>query len=241
MPPGKRKGPLPPQQALFLFGGCSRKGRFFRHTAQGQRKCSTPPPARTCAVLSMSTSEASCHRRDLSRAATRRELPGVQPPRTCAGLSMSTSEASCHRRDLSRAATRRELPGVQPPRTCAGLSMSTSDSELPKAQIENPGTGRGRALAARTGAAFSRRPKARLDSGGTPPRSDSPGTGPADEKTENFTFAPFLPLPFLHPSPADRRPSAPGCGAPPRASPHTSPAAPGFSAAAAGGTSGYTP
>ena len=142
---------------------------------------------------------------------------------------------------------RSELPkarsdsGGTPPRTCADPSMSTSDSELPKAQIENPGTGRGRALAARTGAAFSRRPKARLDSGGTPPRSDSPGTGPADEKTENFTFAPFLPLPFLHPSPAGRRPSAPGCGAPPRASPHTSPAAPGFSAAAAGETSGYTP
>ena len=173
----------------------------------------TAPPPRTCAGLSMSTSKASCHRRELSRAATRRELPGVQPPRTCAGDSMSTSEASCPRRDLSRAATRRELPGVQPPRTCAGLSMSTSEAschwrELPGVQ---------------------------------PPRSDSGGTGPADEKTETFTFAPFLPLPSLHPSPADRRPSAPGCGAPPRASPHTSPAAPGFSAAAAGGTSGYTP
>ena len=81
---------------------------------------------RTCASGSMSTSEASCHRRDLSRAATHRELPGVQPPRTCAGLSMSTSEASCHRR---------ELPGVQPPRTCASGSMSTSGSELPKARI----------------------------------------------------------------------------------------------------------
>ena len=81
---------------------------------------------RTCASGSMSTSEASCHRR---------ELPVVQPPRTCASGSMSTSEASCHRRDLSRAATRRELPGVQPPRTCAGLLMSTSGSELPKARI----------------------------------------------------------------------------------------------------------
>ena len=161
MPPGKRKGPLPPQQALFLFGGCLRKERFFRHTAQ-ERRDNTPPPPRTCVNLSMSTSEASCPRRDLSRAATRRELPGVQPsrtcaglsmstsgselpkarsdsggtpPRTCAGLSMSTSEASCPRRDLSRAATRRELPGVQPPRTCAGLSMSTSDSELPQARL----------------------------------------------------------------------------------------------------------
>ena len=149
--PVKAKGPLPPQQAFFLFGGCLRKERFFRHTAQ-ERRDNTPPP-----------------------------------PRTCAGDSMSTSEASCHRRDLSRAATRRELPGVQPP------------------------------------------------------RSDSGGTPLADEKTETFTFAPFLPLPFLHPSPADRRPSGPGCGAPPRASPHTSPAAPGFSAAAAGETSGYTP
>ena len=72
---------------------------------------------RTCASGSMSTSEASCHRR---------ELPGVQPPRTCASGSMSTSEASCHRR---------ELPVVQPPRTCAGLLMSTSGSELPKARI----------------------------------------------------------------------------------------------------------
>ena len=32
------------------------------------------PPPRTCAIFSMSTSEASCHWRDLSRAATHREL-----------------------------------------------------------------------------------------------------------------------------------------------------------------------
>ena len=76
-----------------------------------------PPTARTCAGLLMSTSGASCPRRD---------LPGVQPPRTCASLLMSTSEASCHRR---------ELPGVQPPRTCASLLMSTSGSELPWARI----------------------------------------------------------------------------------------------------------
>ena len=183
--PVKRKARCHRSRPFFFLGDAYAKSAFS--VTQPRSGGTTHRPPRTCAGLSMSTSEASCHRRDLSRAATRRELPGVQPPRTCAGLSMSTSEASCHRRDLSRAATRRELPGVQPP------------------------------------------------------RSDSPGTGPADEKTENFTFAPFLPLPFLHPSPADRRPSAPGCGAPPRASPHTSPAAPGFSAAAAGGTSGYTP
>ena len=35
-----------------------------------------PPPARTCAILLMSTSEASCHGR---------ELPGVQPPRIDSG------------------------------------------------------------------------------------------------------------------------------------------------------------
>ena len=188
----------------------------------------------------MSTSEASCHRRDLSRAATRRELPGVQPPRTCAGLSMSTSEASC---------PRRELPGVQPPRTCAGLSMSTSGSELPKARSDSGGTPprtcAGLSMSTSEASChrrdLSRAATRRELPGVQPPRSDSPGTGPADEKTETFTFAPFLPLPYLHPSPADRRPSAPGCGAPPRASPHTSPAAPGFSAAAAGETSGYTP
>ena len=39
------------------------------------------PPARTCAVLLMSTSEASCHGRELTAEALRRELPGVQPPR----------------------------------------------------------------------------------------------------------------------------------------------------------------
>ena len=162
----------------------------------------------------MSTSEASCHRRDLSRAATRRELPGVQPPRTCAGLSMSTSGS-----ELPKA---RSDSGGTPPRTCAGLSMSTSEASCHRRDLSRAAT-------------------RRELPGVQPPRSDSPGTGPADEKTENFTFAPFLPLPFLHPSPADRRPSAPGCGAPPRASPHTSPAASGFSAAAAGETSGYTP
>ena len=197
------------QRALFPSHS---PGAVGQHTA----------PPRTCADLSMSTSEASCHRRDLSRAATRRELTGVQPPRTCADLSMSTSEASCHRRDLSRAATRRELTGVQPPRTCADLSMSTSEASCHRRDLSRAAT-------------------RRELPGVQPPRSDSGGTPPADEKTETFTFAPFLPLPFLHPSPADRRPSAPGCGAPPRASPHTSPAAPGFSAAAAGETSGYTP
>ena len=176
--PVKRKARCHRSRPCFFLGDAHRKGRFFRHTAQGQRKCSTPPPARTCAGDSMSTSDS-----ELPKA---RSDSGGTPPRTCAGLSMSTSEASCHRRDLSRAATRRELPGVQPP------------------------------------------------------RSDSGGTGPRTYR-KTFTFAPFLPLPYLYPSPADRRPSAPGCGAPPRASPHTSPAAPGFSAAAAGETSGYTP
>ena len=76
-----------------------------------------PPTARTCAGLLMSTSGASCPRRD---------LPGVQPPRTCASLLMSTSEASCHRR---------ELPGVQPPRTCAGRLMSTSEASCPRREL----------------------------------------------------------------------------------------------------------
>ena len=44
MLPGKAKGPLPPQQAFFLFGGCLRKERFFRHTAQERRERDTQPP-----------------------------------------------------------------------------------------------------------------------------------------------------------------------------------------------------
>ena len=99
---------------------------------------------RTCANGLMSTSEASIspvgsvgpgrsplgtrtQRRELSRAAMRRNLTEMQPPpRTCANGSMSTSEASVspagsvgpersplgtrtQRRESSRAATRREL------------------------------------------------------------------------------------------------------------------------------------
>ena len=59
-----------------------------------------PPTARTRVSLLMSTSGASCHRRELTAEALRRDLPGVQPPRTCASLLMSTSEASCPRREL---------------------------------------------------------------------------------------------------------------------------------------------
>ena len=45
-----------------------------------------PPTARTCASGSMSTSEASCHGRELTAEALRRELPGVQPLK-CGALS----------------------------------------------------------------------------------------------------------------------------------------------------------
>ena len=113
----------------------------------------------------MSTSGASCPRRD---------LPGVQPPRTRVSLLMSTSEASC---------PRRELPGVQPPRTCASLLMSTSGSELPKARTAWGATPahvrwpldeheRSELPWARI---VPRGHAPRMDSGGTPP----PGTGSA--------------------------------------------------------------
>ena len=291
MPPGKRNGPLPPQQALFLFGGSYAKSAFFRHTAQ-ERRDNTPPPPRTCVNLSMSTSDSELpqarlvpcgHAPRIAWGATpadvrwpldeheRSELPqarlvprGHAPriargatPATCADLSMSTSEASCHRRDLSRAATRRELPGVQPPRTCAGLSMSTSGSELPQARL----VPRGHAPRIARGATpadvrwpldeheRSELPKARLVPRGHAPRIargcnprevTAQGTGPADEKTENFTFAPFLPLPFLHPSPADRRPSAPAAEHHPGFSPYFSRSSRIFGRCC-WGTSGYTP
>ena len=81
------------------------------------------------------------------------------PPRMCASLLMSTSEASCHWRDL---------PGVQPPRTCAdGSHRHGVQSPLIGAICLgcNP---RGRALTVRKGAAFSRRPRARIARGATP-------------------------------------------------------------------------
>ena len=134
MLPGKAKGPLPPQQAFFLFGGCLRKERFFRHTAQ-ERRDNTPPPPRTCAGDSMNTSEASCHRRDLSRAATRRELPGVQPPRTCAGLSMSTSDSELPK---ARLVPRGHAPRIARGATPAHVRWPLDEherSELPKARI----------------------------------------------------------------------------------------------------------
>ena len=81
-----------------------------------------PPTARTCANLLMSTSGASCHGRDLTAEALRRELPGVQPPRTRVSLLMSTSEASCPGRELSRAATHRELRAQALGLKCGALS-----------------------------------------------------------------------------------------------------------------------
>ena len=81
------------------------------------------------------------------------------PPRMCASLLMSTSEASCPRRDL---------PGVQPPRTCASLLMSTSGASCHRRELTAEALRRGRALTVRKGAAFSRRPKARIAPGGLP-------------------------------------------------------------------------
>ena len=119
------------------------------------------PPPRTCAIFSMSTSEASCHGRELSRAVTRRELtaealhrpgkalrcfpsffPGCRPVRARARSKLFCKKVSSKNFTLATARP--------PPRTCAILSMSTSGSELPLARfvpcghaprIENPGTG----------------------------------------------------------------------------------------------------
>ena len=110
------------------------------------------PPPRTCAIFSMSTSEASCHGRELSRAVTRRELtaearrrpgkalrcfpsffPGCRPVRARARSKLFCKKVSSKNFTLATARP--------PPRTCAILSMSTSGSELPLARIESPGTG----------------------------------------------------------------------------------------------------
>ena len=119
------------------------------------------PPPRTCAIFSMSTSEASCHGRELSRAVTRRELtaealrrpgkalrcfpsffPGCRPVRARARSKLFCKKVSSKNFTLATARP--------PPRTCAILSMSTSGSELPLARIVPCGHA------------------PRIDSGGTP-------------------------------------------------------------------------
>ena len=120
------------------------------------------------------------------------ESPGTGP-RTCANLLMSTSDS-----ELPWA--RIESPGTGP-RTCANLLMSTSDSERlacrlgrswtvptgdqdPKARFVPRGhapriawgaTPRGRALVVCTGASVACRPRARIESPGTGPRTCADG------------------------------------------------------------------
>ncbi len=93
----------------------------------------------------------------------------------------------------------RDLPGVQPPRTCVDLSIKRG-LQPPLRGATCPGCNpRGRALSSRSGAAFSRRPRARLARGATPAcrrcackcppagsapggcPSEPPGPGPAPE------------------------------------------------------------
>ena len=137
------------------------------------------PPPRTCAIFSMSTSEASCHGRELSRAVTRRELtaealrrpgkalrcfpsffPGCRPVRARARSKLFCKKVSSKNFTLATARP--------PPRTCAILSMSTSGSELPLARIESPGTGPRTCAILSMSTSDSELPLARIDSGGTP-------------------------------------------------------------------------
>ena len=154
------------------------------------------PPPRTCAIFSMSTSEASCHGRELSRAVTRRELtaealrrpgkalrcfpsffPGCRPVRARARSKLFCKKVSSKNFTLATARL--------PPRTCAILSMSTSGSELPLARfvpcghaprIENPGTGPRTCAILSMSTSDSELPLARIVPCGHAPRIDSGGT-----------------------------------------------------------------
>ena len=86
--------------------------------------------ARTCAILLMSTSGASCHGR---------ESPGVQPPRTCASGSHRRERSSPPQGATCQGCNPRELPGVQPPRTRVSLLMSTSEASVSPAGSVGPG------------------------------------------------------------------------------------------------------
>ena len=149
---------------LFATGGPAREIPPARTRASGsyRRERSSPPPGANCLgcnprarAPAVCTGVSAAHRPQ-----ARIDSPGTGP-RTCANLLMSTSEASVSpagsvgpgRSPLGTRTQRRELSCAAMRHVCLG---------------DNPR--RARAPAVRTGAAFSRRPRARIDSGGTPPR-----------------------------------------------------------------------
>ena len=151
----------------------------------------SPPPARTCAGLLMSTSGASCHGRELTAEALRR--PGK-------ALRCFPSFFSCAARPV-----RARSWGAAPHPAAFEKAGKTFT-------LASLGPRRARALPFRTGAAFSRRPLARIDSGGTPHFLILlPSTCESPPKTPGHTFAAW-------PGPRRARPAAPpasGAGRPP--------------------------
>ena len=81
-PKGRAKSRLPLWGALVPSGHRSALDRAGRRECplRGRRGLLQQPTPRTCASLLMSTSEASCHRREWRAQALGRESPGVQPP-----------------------------------------------------------------------------------------------------------------------------------------------------------------
>ena len=81
-PKGGAKSRLPLWGALVPSGHRSALDRAGRRECprRGRRGLLQQPTPRTCAGLLMSTSEASCHRREWRAQALGRESPGVQPP-----------------------------------------------------------------------------------------------------------------------------------------------------------------
>ena len=94
------------------------------------------------------------------------ESPGTGP-RTCASLLMSTSDS-----ELPWA--RIESPGTGP-RTCANLLMSTSEASCHRRDLTAEALRRGRALVVCTGASVACRPRARIESPSTGPRTCADG------------------------------------------------------------------
>ena len=109
------------------------------------------PLPRTCAIFSMSTSEASCHGCELSRAVTRRELTAEALRRPGKALRCFPSF----------------FPGCRPVRARARSKLFCKKVSSKNFMLASLGPRRARALVVRTGVSVAHRPLARIDNPGT--------------------------------------------------------------------------
>ena len=121
-------------------------------------------------------------------------------------------------------------PGCNPPRTCANLLMSTSEASCHGRDLTAEALRRGRALVVRTGASVACRPRARIESPSTGPRTCADGPMSTSEASVSPAGS-VGPGPHWGPGPkganCPARPRAANCpGRNPRELPGAQPPAP---------------